>query len=125
MAAADEDALYCDIAETYHVFDWGALPVDVLARLASGLRENSRIRMKMNGLNVQTDTMLLASIADSTSLLTWFNSEAGRKGEGRPPSMVDAILGAKKKEGEALAFDSPEDFEKARAEILERVKHGD
>lgn len=125
MAAADEDALFCDIAETYNVLDWDALPVDVLARLASGLRENSRIRMKLSGLNVQTDTMLLASIADSTSLLTWFNSEAGRKGEGRPPSMVDAILGAKKKEGEALAFDNPEDFEKARREILERVKHGD
>ena len=42
MAARDEDALVCDMAETYHIFDYRALPLFLAARLACGLREDSR-----------------------------------------------------------------------------------
>lgn len=43
MIATDQDALICDMAETYGIFDLQALPVATLATLAVGLRENSRI----------------------------------------------------------------------------------
>ena len=41
MMAADEDALACDIAETYGIYDMRALPAGRLAVLAVGLREDS------------------------------------------------------------------------------------
>lgn len=123
MMATDEDALYCDLAETYHLFDWD-ISLEVLARLAAGLRENSRIRMKMEGINIPVNTMLLAATADATRLLTWFNSESGHKNENRPPSFVEALTGAKPT-GAVETFDSPEEFEARRKKILERLKNGD
>ena len=41
MMALDREALLCDLAETYGIYDVRALPVSTLAVLASGLRENS------------------------------------------------------------------------------------
>ena len=59
MLSEDEDALVCDMAEPYHVLDIWALPVDLLAVLASGLRENSRIKMKIAGVNyIPLETMI-------------------------------------------------------------------
>lgn len=43
MIATDEDALICDLAETYHVFDYRGLPLKTAAALASGLRNDARI----------------------------------------------------------------------------------
>ncbi|MBQ1290012.1 MAG: hypothetical protein IIY28_01550 [Lachnospiraceae bacterium] len=122
--AEDEDALFCDLAETYHVFDWNDLPPEVLARLASGLRENSRIRMKMEGMTMPLETLILAAGADAVRLLTWFNSEDGRNNTNRPESIAAALMG-ERREGEAVAFASPDEFEAARRRILERVQHGD
>lgn len=43
----DRDALICDIAETYGVYDLGALPLQTVAVLAQGLRHDARIMMKL------------------------------------------------------------------------------
>lgn len=43
MILTDEDALICDLAETYHVLDYRALPLKTAAALASGLRADARI----------------------------------------------------------------------------------
>lgn len=43
MILTDEDALICDLAETYNVLDYRALPVRTTAALASGLRADARI----------------------------------------------------------------------------------
>ena len=40
MMALDEDALVCDLAETYHIFDMYELPCLKVATLAKGLRVN-------------------------------------------------------------------------------------
>ena len=48
MMAVDRDAWICDLAETYRIFDYRALPVGLLATLSFGLREDSRIKQKMN-----------------------------------------------------------------------------
>ena len=58
MVALDEDALICDFAETYHIYDYRRLPVEYAATLAYGLRENSRIRMVQSGLKVELNTLL-------------------------------------------------------------------
>ena len=48
---------------------------------AKGLKENARIKMKLAGVKVTLEDMLLASIADHTKLLTWMQTEDARKGK--------------------------------------------
>ena len=47
MLAVDRDALMCDLAETYGILDLYAHPAQLIATLATGLREDSRIYARM------------------------------------------------------------------------------
>lgn len=69
MIGLDEDALICDFAETYHVFDFRTLPATLAATLAVGLRDNSRIKMTMSERKAPVDTILLAGILDRLSVI--------------------------------------------------------
>lgn len=70
MILLDEDALICDFAETYHVFDYRALPASLAATLAVGLRDNSRIKMRISDRKASIDTIILAGIMDRLSVMT-------------------------------------------------------
>lgn len=74
MIALDEGALVCDMAETYHIYDMRALPVETLATLACGLREDSRIKLKESGLKYVPLEVLLVRVHDL--LLRWFLAHA-------------------------------------------------
>lgn len=69
MISLDEDALICDFAETYHIYDFRTLPASLAATLAAGLREDSRIKMRMSDRKASFDTILLAGIMDRVSVL--------------------------------------------------------
>ncbi len=118
MYAAGRDELTCDMAETYGVFDMMALPVDLLATLASGLSGDSRIKRKLSGAKLPSEAMLLAAAVDRLSLIVWMQSEDGVKGRNRPKSILDAILDEGKQES-FEEYDSPEAFMAARAKIME------
>lgn len=118
MIAADEDALICDLAETYGVLDYRALPLPLLATLAAGLRDNSRIKSKMLDLKLQPDTMLLAAMVDRLSFLAWAQTEDARNGYNRPPSVLDRLLGVQDTSGDVAVYGSIEEFEAARTELL-------
>lgn len=120
MVALDRDALICDMAETYHVYDMEGFPVEYVATLAAGLREDSRIRRKADGMKVSLDILLLGIIADACNFLVWTQTKDAQKGKNRPKSIVD-ILTKEKKDSDVQAFITPEDFEKKRREILERM----
>lgn len=109
MIATDEDALICDLAETYHIYYMRQMPVLYIATLAMGLRHDSRIMMSVNGLKVDLKTLLLAHIADNTAINIWFKTEDGQKGVNRPKSMVEILSESKI---EKPGFDSGSDFEK-------------
>ncbi len=109
MIALDEDALLCDMAETYHIFNIYEMPALYIATLAKGLRDDSRIKMAISGLKVDIKALLLAHIADNTAITMWFHSEDGQKNQNRPPSMLKAIQGVKTEEP---GFDSGEEFDK-------------
>lgn len=117
MLNADEDALICDLAETYGIFNYKELPLGLVATLAVGLRDNSRIKLKMNNSNADLDRILLASILDHLKILIWFNSKDGQNGTNRPRSILDAILNVEK-ESDILSFESAEEFEEYRKEII-------
>lgn len=118
MIATDENALICDLAETYNIYDYRSLPVKLAATYSAGLRENSRIKIKLRGdVLGDSDRMLLAMLYDVVTKIGWI-------GEGTPPSMVDAMYGElperKAEQKKNRSFSSPQEYEQARKEIIER-----
>lgn len=118
MIVTDEDALICDLAETYRIYDYTQLPPLQVAVFACGLRENSRIMLALAGQPVPTDTWLNAQIADGINTLVWLRSKDAEDGKNRPASIVSALMGADKKRDDELAFSSGDDFERARRKLM-------
>ena len=117
MLNTDEDAVICDLAETYNIYNYKDMPPDKVAIFCSGLREDSRIKLKMAGQKVKFDTTLLASIVDRLSLLVWAKTKDGQKGRNKPKSIVDSI-NKPVREKEEVVFATSEEFEKVRNKIL-------
>lgn len=110
MITTDEDALICDFAETYGVFDYRRLPVRTAATLAAGLRDNSRIKMKMAGMNTTPERVLEAAVADRLGLLVWMQTKDGRKGKKRPKSILEALLNPNTEKEDIAVYDSGQAF---------------
>jgi len=123
MISANRDALLCDLAETYGIYDFKALPARTLATLSVGLRDNSRIKMLMRGETITKTEMLLAAMVDRLSFLLWMQTEDAINGINRPVSLLDQLLGVAETDGDIESFDTPEAFEKAWKKIT-GVKHG-
>ena len=123
MLDYDEDALICDLAETYGIFDYESLPLQTVATLSIGLRGNSRIKMKAAGRKLDTQETLLAMMTDYLALLFWGRTKDGQKNRNRPKSVREALENSDKK-NEIVGFGSAEEFEKARKALLSEVEHG-
>ena len=122
MIQTDEDALICDLAETYGIFDYRQLPVDQVAVFAFGLRDDSRIKLAMTNSKVPFETFLLAGVLDRLSALVWFKTTDGQKGINKPLMVAEELIGkTKAKESKEMIFDSGEDFEEYRQQILEKI----
>ena len=120
MIKTDKSALICDLAETYHIYDYRSLPLSTVAAFSVGLRDDSRIKMKLAGVKYSFDTMLLASIVDNLNLRTWSMSEDGRNGVNKPASIVNKLLGREEaNSSDAMVFDSGKAFEEMRKKIIE------
>lgn len=119
MISVDEDALICDYAEYYNVYDYESLPVELAAALCVGLKEDSRIKMKTNGTKVNMDIMILAGIYDMIKLILWSKTKDGSKGINKPSSLVNIITGDDSKE--SVVYESGEDFEAARQAIIDGI----
>lgn len=100
----------CDLAETYRIYDYRALPARRAALFACGLRADSRIAQSISHTEVPIDTLLLATIADALKILVWQNTEDGAKGRNHPSGILDALLHRGEQESESMGFESAEDF---------------
>lgn len=122
MIKQDEDALICDLAETYRIYDYRQLPLLQVAVFAYGLRDDSRIKKIISNQVVSLDTLLFASMVDRLSLSLWLQTKDGQKGTNRPNSIVDHLTKKEKKdEKDYLVFKSGEDFEKYREKLLTKM----
>lgn len=117
MIAASETDLICDLAETYGVMDYKALPLKTVAALSCGLRDNSRIKMRITGRKVETEYMMGAAIIDHLATLIWMQTKDGQKGRNRPESLLDRLIGQAKRD-DIVAFNSIEEFEAEKQRIL-------
>lgn len=112
MINIDEEALICDFAETYGIYDYRSLPLHVVGIFACGLRADSRIGMVISGLKLTTDQTILALIADNTRMLTWLNSSDGAKGINKPKMLIETLIGKREVQESAIeTFESGEAFD--------------
>ena len=118
MVRFDEDALICDLAETYQIYDYRQLPLQMVAVFSYGLRDDSRIKMSISKQSVPLETMLLAGLSDRLSLLLWTKTKDAEHGRNRPDSILESLTNVKK-ESSQLTFSSGEEFEQMRLKILE------
>lgn len=119
MLEVDEDAVICDLAETYGVLDCEALPITLVATLADGLPDSSRIMRKLSGAAYTFEETALAAILDAVNLLAWLKTEDARSGTNRPPSVIEAMKVAATPP-DSLTFSNGEEFMKEREKYLER-----
>jgi len=125
MIRIDRDALLCDLAETYGIYDMRALPASTLATLAVGLREDSRIKMRLSGNRVPRNEVLLAAVLDRLSLLIRMLNEKGFSITQFPPSVLDAMLGrSASDDGDVEGFDTSDEFEQEWTRAT-GVSHGE
>ena len=125
MIQTDENALICDLAETYHIYDYKKLPLTQVAIFAIGLKDSSRIKMKMSDQLVPMETLLLAGILDRLSVLLWRQTKDGQKGRNMPTMVLDTLVARKSKDSDVIVFSSGEDFEKTRNEIISGMAGGE
>lgn len=115
MIKLDENALICDLAETYHIYNYKQVPPSMVAIFAIGLRDDSRIKMKLSGQKVNTYTLMLASMVDRLNILIWAKTKDAEKGINRPKSILDSLY---QRDSEVSAFKSSKEFEEERAKLL-------
>lgn len=124
MIKLDEDALICDLAEVYHIFDYRQLPAYRVAVFSLGLSDSSRIKLKLANQTVSFETMLLAGIFDKVSMLFWSKTKDAEKNKNRPASVVEMLNGKQSNTKDIVSFKSGKEFEADRQRILKRAKGG-
>lgn len=90
-----------------------------MAILVYGLRDNSRLKMKILNSKMETKDYLLAGILDRLTLLVYANTKDAQKGRNKPKMLLDTI---EKSKDNVSSFNSGKDFEKAKANILKNIK---
>lgn len=121
MINLDEGSLICDFAETYSVFDYRALPLNLAATLACGLRADSRIMMKASDIDYPINTIMLASCLDELKFIAWSKTEDAQYGQNRPKSVLNTLL-KREVEKENVTFESGSAFEEVRLRMVENIQ---
>lgn len=124
MIITDENSLICDLAETYNIYDYRKLPPFLVATLSVGLRANSRIMMKLTGMQVPLETILIGSIVDLLNGYLWAQTRDAKYNRNKPKSILDGLMGKNNKEEGFIVFNTIEEFENERLKVLERIQKG-
>ena len=125
MLERSEDSLICDLAETYHIYEMRSFRASYIATLAAGLREDSRIMMLFSGNKIRPSLLLQAASLDKLALLWWAETKDGQKNRNRPESVVESLTKENKQTEEPpIVFESAEDFNKTREEMIRRINNG-
>ena len=120
MMREDKNSWICDMAETYNIYDYRRVPVKTLGILSAGLRETSRIRQKLEGIKADPDTIIMAKIYDLVNILLWSKTKDAEKGKNYPKSFAKMFI--ESDEPEPTSYASGAEYEKARAEIVKKIK---
>ena len=106
--------MICDLAETYHIYDYRRVPGRLLGTLTAGLRDNSRVMQEIGEQKADNMIMMLARISDQLTMLGW-------DGKGKKPKMLTDTLIVKAED--PLVFNSGADFDEYRKKLLEKINN--
>ena len=97
------------MAETYGIYDYKSMKPSLIATLAVGLPDSSRIKRKYSGINLTLEQMLLAMLVDGMNISVWQRS-GGRKNH-KPESIFKKLTEKAKPKDELMSFRTPEEYE--------------
>ena len=103
--------MICDLAETYHIFNYREYPPLLVGTLVVGLRDDSRVKMFLSGQKVPLDRVLMARAVDELAFQSWTHSRDAQKNKNRPKSVLQALMGEPKRE-EYATFETMEEFQR-------------
>lgn len=115
MIGLGEDELICDFAETYHIYDYTAIPVTLTATLACGLRADARVFQKVFHTH-DFDRQLRVGIYDCLNWIKWSKTQAASDGKEPPESLYSKLY--TKNEKELKSFVTSDDFDDAWKEMV-------
>lgn len=115
MIATDRTAFICDMAETYHIYDYRRVPGRYLGILAAGLGPNTRIGRKVNGVRGDVGEVLLAQILDGVRWLCWAQTEDAKRKRNYPKSVASDFFVSDDKD--KYKRTSIEDFERIKEQV--------
>ena len=118
MIKFDEDSLMCDLAETYHIYDYKQLPIKKVAVFSFGLRDDSRIKLKLANQKVSNEVLMLAAINDQLSIANWMQTKDASKSRNKPDSILNRLIGVSDREKQEMVFESGKEFENARQQLM-------
>lgn len=111
--------MICDLAETYHVLDYKGLSPYKVAVLCFGLRDNSRVKMKMSGAKLTVEQMLMAIMADSLQFLSWTKTKDAQHGRYKQKSILKTLMGEyDKQKDDLISFSSIEEYEEHMKQFI-------
>lgn len=115
--------MLCDLAQYYNIYDYRTFPPIYIAALVNGLPEDSRVYRGINNIQISDTVALLAAAVDRLSILIWQQTKDGAKNRHRPPSILEDMYNRLSGDEsiDVISFDTGEEFEKARKEMIERM----
>lgn len=116
--------MICDLAEIYRIYDYRGVPGRLLGTLVAGLGVESRVYQKMSGQTVPTSVLMDAMIVDELRHIAYVVRRIGGDDSQDPPESLAATLIEDNRLKKGRTFMTPEDFQKARAAILEKRRNG-
>ena len=117
MINLDEDAVICDLAETYHILNYRGLSLKLVATLVNGLSDDSRIKRKVANRRLTLEQALTAAMLDKLQQLLWTKTEDAKKGRNKPQSILELLEHPQERQKHQV-FSSVEAFERRRAQIM-------
>lgn len=106
--------MICDLAETYRIYDWRAMPVSLLATLVAGLSEDSRVGRAKDGRRVSLGTYFIAELCDMLELLI-----LGLSGKDGSPNRTESLC-VQTDEQKASKGYTVDEFARLREQIMRR-----
>ena len=117
MRAIYKDALVCDFAQYYHLYDLECIDINLGATLACGLPSESRTIRKISGQIFPTEMILQMGILDVLRSIEHAYINVHSKRKVPKPQSIFKLMN-KKDDKDIRAFRSGEEFEIEREKLL-------
>ena len=129
MRALDNDALICDFAQYYHIYDFKSLDLKTAAILACGLPKESRIMTIVTGTKIKEEKLIQIAILDTLRAIAYAYTKTHSDGKTEMPefrSVLAELLGSEEQEKTDMqqfgtADDFKENWKKATGKVEDNV----